>query len=174
MGVGERADREQMIRPEVRYVEDVRTALEEGEEHAGNAGKDRLRLDQDNVRAGNPQTEQQRAGHERELARQLAADAGTGSGQDPGLHHPDAVELGGHHRPAAMAGMNAPLRVVRQAGQNCDLVAPLTQSPGQAGQTYGGGAGFRRKIVGHDQDAHRRRHPLRGGRCNSRYRIDAR
>jgi hypothetical protein len=130
MALGEGAGREQMIGPQVRYIEDVRAAFDEREQHAGDTRKDGLGFDEHDVGPGNAQAEQHSAAHERDLAQQLATDPRAGRGFEPGLNHPDSVQIGHDHGLAVIAAVDQTLRIMRKTGEDGNLVTPLLQFPG--------------------------------------------
>ena len=84
-------------------------------------------LDEHHVRSGNAQAEQQRAAHERELAQQLTTDPRTGRGFEPGLNHPDPFQIRHDHGLAVVPTMDEALRIMRQTGEDGDLVTVLMQ-----------------------------------------------
>ena len=150
----EGAGREQMIGPQVRYIEDVRSAFRRRKKDTGNTGKNGLGFDEHDVGPGYSQAEQQSAAHERDLAQQLATDPRAGRSFEPGLNHPDSFQIGHDHGLAAVVAMDETLRIMGQAGEDGDLVAAPVQFLGQTRETHRRCAGFRREIVRDDQDVH--------------------
>ena len=150
----EGAGREQMIGPQVRYIEDVRGAFRQRKKDTGNTGKNGLGFDEHDVGPGYSQAEQQSAAHERDLAQQLATDPRADRSFEPGLNHPDSFQIGHHHGLAAIVAMDETLRIMGQAGEDGDLVAAPVQFLGQTRKTHRRCAGFRREVVRDDQDVH--------------------
>ncbi len=148
------ARRHRRFGPQVGNVEHDRRALDPPQPAAGQADEQRMRFDEDHVRALEEGSAQRRQQHEAELVQQPHARPLPRRGVDPHPLDRHAVDAFAERQPPAIALTDDAFGIIRHPGQHRHLMSLGDQQPRQTAQTYRRRAELRRIKLRKDPNLH--------------------